>query len=302
LLASFIQPVQNGGVPEFLTIGHVTRDVQPDGSFSLGGTVAFAAVTASRLGLRAAIVTCADGQFLAQLPAHLPGIGLTVHPSPATTTFANQYYDGFRIQYLRNRAEPLHIEDVPGSWRSAPVVLLGPVAQELPLEFVMLFARRPGAIIAATPQGWLRRWDPDGRVWPTPWTAAEQVLPLLDVLILSHDDLLPFAAGNRAEADAILSDWSLQVPLLVATDGRHGATLFQHGATERFPAYPSPEVDPTGAGDVFAAAFLSHLYRHGDPREAVNFANCVASFSVEQEGTMGIPTLEMVEDRLRASL
>src|SRR5438552_9294602 len=83
--------------PEFLTIGHVTRDVQPDGSFSLGGTVAFAAVTASRLGLRAAIVTCADGQFLAQLPAHLPGIGLTVHPSPATTTFANQYYDGFRI-------------------------------------------------------------------------------------------------------------------------------------------------------------------------------------------------------------
>jgi sugar/nucleoside kinase (ribokinase family) len=40
------------------------------------------------------------------------------------------------------------------------------------------------------------------------------------------------------------------------------------------------------------------LYRHRDPREAVNFANCVASFAIEQEGTMGIPTLEMVEDRL----
>jgi len=297
-MSSIIQPIQNGGVPEFLAIGHVTRDVQPAGSFSLGGTVTFAAVTASRLGLTAAIVTCVDSQILTELPAHLPGIGLSVHPSPATTTFANQYHDGFRIQYLRDRAESLNIEDVPGSWRSAPVVLLGPVAQELPLEFVTLFPRRPGAIIAATPQGWLRRWDLDGRVWPTPWAAAEQALPLLDVLILSHDDLLPFAAGNRAEADAILSYWSLKIPLLVATDGRHGATLFQHGAAEHFPAYPSTEVDPTGAGDVFAAAFLCHLYRHGDPREAVNFANCVASFSVERVGVEGIPTSEMVEARI----
>jgi len=86
--------------------------------------------------------------------------------------------------------------------------------------------------------------------------------------------------------------------LLVATDGRHGATLFQHGTTERFPAFPASEVDPTGAGDVFAAAFLVHLYRHGDPRAAVQFANCVASFSVEREGITGIPTLAMVEERM----
>jgi 1D-myo-inositol 3-kinase len=298
-MPSIIQPVQNGGAPEFLTAGHITQDIQPGGSFSLGGTVTFSAITASRLGLTAAIVTCVGSQLLADLPTQLPGIELSVHPSPATTTFVNRYHDGFRIQYLRDRAEPLHIEDVPDNWRNAPVVLLGPVAQELPLEFMTLFPRRPGAIIAATPQGWLRRWDSERRVWPTPWADAEQVLPLLDALILSHDDLLPFADGNRAEADTILTDWSLKIPLLVATDGRHGATLFQHGAAERFPAYPSTEVDPTGAGDVFAAAFLCHLHRHGDPREAVNFANCVASFSVEQLGVAGIPTPEMVQARIR---
>jgi sugar/nucleoside kinase (ribokinase family) len=193
-------------------------------------------------------------------------------------------------------------EDVPESWRNAPVVLLGPLAQELSPELVSHFPRRPGALIAATPQGWLRRWDDDGRVWPTPWTAAEEVLPLLDVLILSHDDLLPFAAGNRADADAILAGWSMQVPLLVATDGRHGATLFQHGVTERFPAYTTNEVDPTGAGDVFAAAFLAHLYRNGDPRAAVDFANCVASLSIEQEGIEGIPDMERVRERMASRL
>ena len=284
--------------PEFLTIGHVTRDLHPDGSFSLGGTVTFAALTAYRLGLVTAIVTCADAELLAEIAARLPGIRLAARPSPATTTFVNSYHEGFRTQYLRARADQLLIEDVPESWRDAPVVLLGPLAQELSPALVRLFPRRPGAIIAATPQGWLRRWDDDGRVWPIPWTAADAVLPLLDVLILSHDDLLPFAGGNRAGSDAILSRWSMQVPLLVATDGRHGATLFQQGVTERFPAYPTNEVDPTGAGDVFAAAFLVHLYRHGDPREAVDFANCVASLSIEYEGTTGIPTMELVTERM----
>ena len=299
VIMSIIQPIQDNRTPEFLAIGHVTRDVHPDGSYSLGGTVTFAAVTAHRLGLAAAIITCADEELLKELPARLPTIGIAARLSPATTTFINQYHTaGFRIQYLRARAESQQREDVPAAWLNAPVVLLGPLAQELDPEFVTLFPRRPGAIIAATPQGWLRHWDAAGRIWPTPWSAAEKVLPQLDVVILSHDDLLPFANGNRNEADAILSRWSLQVPLLVATDGRHGATLFQHGKTEHFKAYPVHEVDPTGAGDVFAAAFLCHLYRHGNNREAVNFANCVASFSVEQVGVQGIPTMEMVMKRL----
>ncbi len=301
-MLSMLPPVKDVAAPEFLTAGHMTRDLHLDGSFSLGGTVTFAALTAYRLGLVTAIVTCADAELVAELPARLPGIGLAVHPSPATTTFINLYHEGFRTQYLRARADKLLVEDVPESWRNAPVVLLGPLDQELSPALVSLFPRRPGAIIAATPQGWLRRWDDDGRVWPTPWNAAEAILPLLDVLILSHDDLLPFADGNRAEADAILSRWSMQVPLLVATDGRHGATLFQRGVTEPFPAFPTNEVDPTGAGDVFAAAFLAHLYRNGDPREAVDFANCVASLSIEHMGTMGIPTIELVMERLRTSV
>jgi 1D-myo-inositol 3-kinase len=232
------------------------------------------------------------------LPSRLPEIGLAARSSSVTTSFVNIYHEGFRTQYLHSRADQLQVEDVPESWCNAPVVLLGPLAQELSPPLVRLFPRRLGAIIAATPQGWLRRWDEDGRVWPTPWAAAAEILPLLDVLILSHEDLLPFANGNRIDADAILTCWSMQVPLLVATDGRHGATLFQHGVTERFPAYPANEVDPTGAGDVFAAAFLVRYHRYGDPREAVDFANCVASLSIEHVGIEGIPTMEMLRERM----
>ncbi len=300
-MPSILQPLQKGATPDFLTVGHVTRDILPDQSFSLGGTVTFAALTASRLGLVAAITTCADVELQYELQARLPDIGMAVGTSSETTAFINTYHEGFRTQYLRARAEQLQLEDVPEAWCQASIVLFAPLDQELSPAFIRHFPRSHGSILAATPQGWLRRWDEDGRVWPAPWTSAEDILPLLDVLILSHDDLLPFADGNRTNADVMLSQWSMQVPLLVATDGKHGATLFQHGVAERFPAYPAHEVDPTGAGDVFAAAFLAFYRSHGDPRTAVDFANCVASLSIERVGIAGIPTMDMVAARIRES-
>jgi sugar/nucleoside kinase (ribokinase family) len=56
-------------------------------------------------------------------------------------------------------------------------------------------------------------------------------------------------------------------------------------------------VDPTGAGDVFAAAFLCHLHASGNPREAADFANRVAACSVEKIGFASIPTRAEVVDR-----
>lgn len=297
---TILHPVQDGLCPTFLTIGHVTRDLLPGDAFTLGGTVTFAALTASQLGLVSALVTCADAALLAQLPTLLPHIGVAAGTAPTATAFENRYNDeGFRVQYLRARATRLEFADIPPAWLAAPIILLGPLAQEIPLTLVQALPRRSGSLLAATPQGWLRRWDAaDGRVWPTPWEHAEAMLPLLDVLILSHDDLLPFAAGKREAADAILSEWSRRVPLLVATDGRHGATLFERGTTTRFAPYPAAEVDPTGAGDVFAAAFLTHLYQHSNPHAAMNFANCVASLSIEHPGSSGIPTPEQIQVRL----
>lgn len=287
--------------PDFLSLGHVTRDVQADGSFSLGGTVTFAALTAHRLGMSAGIVTCADTEVAARLAQELPEVALSVRPATQSTTFANHYHEGFRTQYLYARGGDLTLADVPSEWLHAGVVLFGPLAQELRPEFITRFPRQQGQLLAATPQGWLRRWDADGRVWPTLWLEAEEVLSALDVLILSHDDLLPFADGDRVAADELLLRWSQFVPLLVATDGRHGATLFAQGQQQQFPAYPTQEIDPTGAGDVFAAALLTYLYRYGDAARAVDFANCVASFSVEQPGIGGIPTLVQVEQRQRSA-
>jgi len=287
-------------VPDFLAIGHVTRDLHVDGSSSLGGAVTFAALCASRLGLKAAVVTSTDIQASVQLPTILPDVALHVRPAAQTTTYANRYSDGVRVRYCSAQGEALSIKDIPKQWISTPIVLFGVQAQEIGADIVLHYPRRSGTLLAAIPQGWLGYPDATGLVQPGLWHEIEKVFPALDVLVMSQEDLLPFVRNNQGDSKEILAQWSRLVPILVVTDGRNGAMLFHHGSKQHFPAYPVQEIDPTGAGDVFTSAFLIHLYLNGNPELAVDFANCAASFVVEQFGIQGVPTLAMVERRIRS--
>ncbi len=290
--------------PEFLIIGHVTRDLLPGGGWRLGGTVTFAALTAQRLGMRAAVVTSGPPDVVEALHRLAPDIPVIAVPSADATTFENIYRGHIRCQYLRGRAAPLTLEHVPPAWRTAPVVLLAPLAQEVDSHLITAF---PQSLVAATPQGWLRRWNDDGFVLPGALDAAvEASLPSLRALILSREDLLPppghevpaASSYTPSEADAQITAWARAIPFVVVTRGAQGALLLRQGNTpEPFPGYPAQEVDPTGAGDVFATAFLCHLHATGDPRAAADFANRVAAISVEHTGASGIPTYAQVTAR-----
>jgi 1D-myo-inositol 3-kinase len=270
--------------PDYLVIGHVTRDLMPDGSYRPGGTATYAGLAAHRLGLRVGVVTSA-----APLDATIEaGIAVEVRPAPQTTTFENLYPGGARRQFCRAVAARLTLDDVPVPWRHARIVHLGPVAQEVDPQLVFAFG---GALIGVTPQGWLRRWGADGRVQRADWPQAREVLSRAGAVFVSADDLW----GDRA----LLRDWVRWAPLLVLTVGKEGAIVYHSGRQRRFPAYVVSEVDPTGAGDVFAAAYLVRLSETGDPYEAAQYANCAASFVVEGVGATCIPTRDEVERRLR---
>ncbi len=278
--------------PDFLAIGHITRDLLPDGSWRLGGSVTYAALTAVRLGLRAAIVTSAPQDVLAALNTVLPDIPLSTIPSAEATTFENHYSAQGRQQYLRGRATPLALSSVPDAWRDTPIVLLGPVAQEIDANIVTAFSQ---SLVGATPQGWLRKWDVDGAVTPSPLTSADTLLPHVRALILSREDI-------GVSADTEVGRWARIVPLIAVTCSRDGAYIWENGVRSGLLAgYPAIEVDPTGAGDVFAAAFLCELQRTGAAAVAIDFANQVAACSVEAVGGEGIPTREMVAARWKTS-
>lgn len=309
-------------VPDFLAIGHATRDLLPGGSWRLGGSVTFAARTAQQLGRRPAVVTSATADMLDALRETLPGVPIASVPAPEATTFENIYLpassaaDGTplaaptRRQFLRGRAALLTLDAVPSEWRTAAIVLLAPLAGEIPPTLAAAF---PQSLVAATPQGWLRRWDDDGRVYPGPLAEADTLLPALRALILSREDLLPGpdipaeailpgVPRDAPAADALIAAWARSLPLVAVTCGQAGALLYSGGGSPAaFPGYPARELDPTGAGDVFAAAFLCELHTTGAPAAAVDFANRVAALSVERPGTEGIPTRAAVIARYSSS-
>jgi 1D-myo-inositol 3-kinase len=271
--------------PDYLVIGHVTRDIQKDGSVLPGGTVTYAALTARNLGRQVGVVTsCANDIKLDSL---LERVEVASWPAEATTTFENVYLNGRREQYVRAVASPLRLEHIPEKWREVPLVHLGPLVMEVSSELIDAF---PRAIIGVTPQGWMRRWDASGLVSTAPWASAQRILSRADVLILSEED----TGGDRTILDSYLK----MARLAVVTDGRHGAVVCTPSGRRSLPAYCVEEVDPTGAGDVFAAAYLTALSQDRDPYRAAQFANAVASFSVEARGLAGIPLLSQVRERL----
>lgn len=287
----------------FLAVGNLTRDITPDG-FRLGGTVSFAAVTAQRLGWRPAILTRAalDGLepreperpgapvLTTGLPGTpLAGIPVRAMPSPVTTTFGNVYGPEGRTQYVTAVADPVTPDGLPPEWANPQVVLLGTVARELPPHWAAMF---PSSRVGIAPQGLMRSWDADGQVRHGRWEDADLFLRRADAIFLSREDV----GGN----DAYIAELAGRARLLVVTDGYHGATVYTQGAATQIPPRRALEVDPTGAGDVFATSFMVRYAETGDPFIAARFANIVASMSVEAPGMEAIPYRSQVEEWMAA--
>lgn len=264
---------------DYLAIGHATRDLQEDG-FTIGGTVAYASRTARALGCRVGVVTSTNPDL--DLTGVLDGTRVARFPAAVTTTFENVYTVEGRYQMLHGAAETLRPTMVPTSWRAA-IVHLGPVARECDPTLVNVFEK---AFIGVTPQGWMRCWDGDGRVGYRRWYEAEEILPKVDAVVLSEEDI----AGD----EGVMRRYAARSRLLVLTQGAAGCTVYTAGQARHFPAPTVQEVDPTGAGDVFAAALFISLQRGHDPWTAARFANCVAARSVTRIALMGTPSVEEV--------
>jgi sugar/nucleoside kinase (ribokinase family) len=255
---------------DYLAIGHVTHDALADG-FAIGGTVAYSGATARMLGCQTAVLTSAEADH--DWAAALPGLQVQNVPSAATTTFENVYTPQGRRQRVLAVADRLTADHVPPAWRNAPIVHLGPVANEIDPAMIDLF---DNSLIGLTPQGWLRRWSEEGHVYADHWAAAEQVLPRATAVILSKEDLLNAAMREH---------YCRLSRLLVLTAGRGGCTVYWQGQVREFSPPTVTSVEETGAGDIFAAAFFVRLRQvPDDPWEAAVFANYAASTSITQIG------------------
>lgn len=288
--------IQLSRTPDYLLIGHVTADLQPNGEVVLGGTALYSALTAAKLGARVAVLTRgAYGQEVAGMTipnldqlAH-ENISIVVQEADVPTTFINEYQADRRVQTIRHWAGPIDLRGLPPHWRNAKVVHLGPIADEVdPRQASGLTSQ----FLGVTPQGWMRDWprSTGGRVKHIPLKIPGELLGRIDSAIVSIEEIawardVIGQVGNRR--------------LGVVTQGADGARIIAGGQRFELPGYKVNIRDLTGAGDVFAAAFfLKASDRTVSAETAGRFANAVAALSLEEIGAFGVPSMKQVNELL----
>lgn len=268
---------------DYLLIGHITADLLPNGGRIAGGTVSYAARAAHAFGLRVGVLTsAATGEPL--LDTLSPYAQVVSLPAETTTTYENIYTPAGRKQYVRSVAANITADSLPEVWRSTPLIHFAPIAGEAQ-DVMLVGAFSPSSTRLLTLQGWLRRWDADGLVHFQPWFNPE-ILSLLDVVVFSEEDV--------AAAPDMIAQIAEIVPELFVTQAEHGGLHYHVGAVSHYSTPQVEIVEPTGAGDVFAAALLASYARLKDWGQAVKVAAALGAISVTRHGLEGAPTADEV--------
>jgi 2-dehydro-3-deoxygluconokinase len=159
------------------------------------------------------------------------------------------------------------------------------------------------ALDVARDAGTIVCFDPNVRLRLAPgptWRATvEEIAARADIALCGADDAR--ACGVDADPAAWLHE--LGVPLVVVKDGAAGAWESQDGTVVRGAAHPVPVVvDAVGAGDAFAAGWLSGWLRGLAPADRLAEAAVVAACVVATAGDVpGLPDAAMRDGLLTAA-
>jgi sugar/nucleoside kinase (ribokinase family) len=287
---------------DLVVLGNLLVDdvVLPDGRTRMaepGGAVLYVALGAALWGLRVGIVSIRGDEYPAQAIDTLAARGIALEGvaplgRPGLRTWL--LYEGARRRIVHRLDGPTHAEmspapeAVPSAWRSARAFHLAP----------MPFGVQQ-ALVAALPSDAGRLLSLDPYVFLQADTLAEwrELLPRVDALFLSEDEM------ELQGPDALRGLAGGRLKTVVFKQGAEGGTLFDATADRLVHWTPraAAVVDPTGAGDVFAAGVLAGWLRGESHERAIERGIVGASFAIEDWGPAGIfrATPEAAESRRR---
>ncbi|OGN87501.1 MAG: hypothetical protein A2X23_03350 [Chloroflexi bacterium GWC2_73_18] len=300
--------------PDLVVAGHATRDVTADDprGWRIGGAVGYVSLTAARLGLRVAALIgldplAADAEELALLRD--AGVEIAAVPLAHGPVFENIERPGGRIQHCLDAGPPLDPALLPAAWADARGWAFVPILAEVGGAG---WAARPpaGALLAVGWQGMLREPVPGGQTRARP-PGPDPVLARANLVVASIHDLHETHDAPTIAAGLASLLWRPE-QRLVLTEGIRGGMLFRRESdgwrSRRYrAAWASPELDPTGAGDVFLAGYVAATLDRGlvppggdEDEGRLAVAAVAAAISVEAHGLTGAPDRDTLMRRLAA--
>jgi hypothetical protein len=260
-----------------VVVGNVVEDRTPEGGWVPGGPALYSARLALGMGHQVTLITRLVPEYDHSV---FEGIDLRALPAVGVPRYANRYDEhGDRTQYLLARGGRLDVPAVVASLNlPCDVLIVAPAYHEIDE-----LPPRPARVVGVSLQGLLRDADEDGRVFPhrDPWGQVERFVRPGWFCFFSEED--------TEDAPALARQIAAAGARALLTRGYRGATLFSGGREEALEPYPATPVDPTGAGDCFATAFLVRYAETNDLADACRFALAAGALAVEGHGLAGVP-------------
>jgi sugar/nucleoside kinase (ribokinase family) len=234
-------------------------------------------MAAAKLGWRVGILTrgnygvTIDNLVVPHLDLGDDRIQIVVEQAEWPTFFINDYSSGRRTQQITRWAGPIDLRGLPPNWRSPRVMHFGPVAQEIDTR---QSAGINPTFMGITPQGWMRDWPraTGGRVQNIPLRLPRDFMGQVDSIVVNDEEFVHSRDVVQAIGKAGYG---------IVTLGSGGAQAYTPDGLISEPAFPLAVDDPTGAGDVFAAAFFYRMSERGtSTADALRYANAAAGLSV----------------------
>jgi sugar/nucleoside kinase (ribokinase family) len=175
--------------------------------------------------------------------------------------------------------------DIKGSARNTAFVFLAAIHPDLQMS-VLKQMIKPKYVVLDTRDLWINITKP----------ALLNVLKKTDLAVV-NDQEIRLLTGEMHLLKGARALQKLGPKTVIVKKGEHGAMMFGQGWTFLSPAVPLDYVvDPTGAGDTFAGAFIGYLAKQPKItpealKQAVIAGNLVASFTVQGFGTKSIAAL-----------
>ena len=255
-------------------------------SLSAGGEAVNAALAAAKLGLKTGIVCAAGGDEAGEMvrgALRRGGVDILNAPPGAATPVTVMFVrgDGTR-RSITNEAHRFnfHPEREPSAFTNARVLMLGslfraPFDDPGIVRSVLEAAKDAGQTVIADTK------LPNFRILKTEDLRCS--LPLIDYLTPNEDEARHFTGKDDpdAMAETLLG---LGVKRVILKLGEKGCLLKTPEKTVRLPAYAIWAEDSTGAGDNFAAGFVSELLRGRTEEEALLFASACGAICASAVG------------------
>ncbi len=236
--------------------------------FKVGGAAAYAGLTYRRHALATRVVcnvAPADDAILSALRRE--GILVSNGRTARTTRFVNRVAPTGRTQAAPSLAAPIRARQIAAVLTRVDWLHLGPLhPDDIDPRGYALVAEANKRVVLDV-QGLVRRVD-RGRIVPAASGHLTAALRAADIVKADADELQVVLAGCGAGIETLMDRFGIAEWLV--TRGPQGGCIHLRGSRPQlYEAAPTGTAgDPTGAGDVFLAAYTAARFKQGEPPAA----------------------------------